>query len=559
MRKASDPITTWARRVQAGKVVAGPHVRAACARHLADLERQVQLGIVWKPQTARWAVAFFAHLMHTRGEWAGKPFVLEPWQAFIIGSLWGWRDATTGYRRFREAYVEVPRKNGKSSIAAGVALLLAFFDEEPGARVYCAATKRDQAKLVWDHAKEIAGRTPALAKRIHLGAHTLSIAAASQKLEPLGADTDVLDGLDVHGAIVDELHAHRTSAMVDILKTATVARRQPLVFYITTAGKERKTICGAFHDYALQVLTSADGLVGVEWFSFIACGDDKDDWRKESTWRKANPNYGVSVSAAALKKDAAKAEQIPVNQSAFRRLHLNEWLQPDNRAIGLQQWAAAGRADVTLDALAGRRCFAGLDLSARLDVTALVLVFDDPDGGIALLPYFFIPEDNIAARVQRDRGAPFDAWVADGLVEATPGNLIDYQAIRRKLVELGALVQVDTVATDPWNAAALGTDIRADGFDLVEVPQRMTTLSEPTKHLLALLESGKLRHPNHPCLDWMASNLALLIDARGNQMPDKGRSTGRIDGLVAAITALSRLMLAPTGESAYADHGLVTV
>lgn len=535
----------------------GAGVRNACARHLADLDRQAELGIVWKPQHARWAIAFFANLHHTRGRWAGQPFVLAPWQAFIVGSLFGWRTKSTGLRRFREAYVEIPRKNGKSTLAAGLALLLAFFDEEPGARVYCAATKRDQAKIVWEQAKEIAQRTPALARRLQPAAHMISNIAAGQRLEPLGADTDVLDGLDVHAAIVDEVHAHRTPAMVNVLKTATVARAQPLMFYITTAAKERSSICGAQHDYSEQVL---DGRAeGVDWFAFIAAADKGDDWRKRETWKKANPNYGVSVDPQALEQQAKRAESMPAYQSEFRRLHLNEWMQPDNRAVDAERWAGCGHV-ITLEDLRGRVAVAGLDLSARLDVTALTLVFADDDGGATVMPYFFIPDENIAARVTRDRGAPFDLWVKNGLVEATPGNLVDYAAVRRRLRELAQVVRIDLVATDPWNAAALGTDLRGDGFEVVEVPPQLRYMSEPTKHFLALLETGKLRHPKHPCLDWMAGNLALVINSDEQMKPDKGHSTGRIDGISALIVALSRVMLKPgEGDSAYADHGLVVV
>jgi phage terminase large subunit-like protein len=555
--KRGDPVTPWARRVVAGKVIAGPGVRAACQRHLDDLTRAAALGIVWKPAHARWAITFFSNLKHTRGEWAGRPLTLEPWQAFIVGSLWGWRMRDDGTRRFREAYIEVPRKNGKSTLASGIGLLLAFFDEEAGARVYAAATKKDQAKIVWEQAKEITQHTPALARRITPGAHALTIASTGQKFEPLGADTDVLDGLDVSGAIVDELHAHKTSAMVDVLRTATVSRRQSLIFYITTAAKERTGICGIQHDYAEAVL--AGRVEGVDWFAFIASADPGDDWRAESTWRKANPNFGVSVRPDRLKRDAARAAEMPALQSAFRRLHLNEWLQQDNRAVDEAVWRRCGQ-DYGIEALRGRVGVIGLDLAARIDVTAATFVALDEDDGITVWPLLFIPEDNIEKRVKRDRGAPFDVWVANGHVIATPGNLIDAAVVRRELVAFADVVHAPTLAMDPWQAATLGTDLRGDGFEVVEVPQRMPYLAEPTKHFLALLETGKLRHPNNPCLDWMAGNLALVIDAQGNMMPNKGRAAGRIDGISALITALSRLMVKPEGEeSAYADHGLVVL
>lgn len=558
-RRFADPVSKWAQTVVDGQVPTNALVKAAAERHLRDLERyRLKTALyVWAPAKAKWAIDFFAHLTHTRGEWAGQPFILSGWQAFIVGSLWGWRLRATGLRRFREAYVEIPRKNGKSTIAAGIALLLAFFDDEAGAQVYCAATKRDQAKIVWTQAKEIVLKSPALKRRLAAGARTIVRELDGQKLEPLGADVDVLDGLNVHGGIVDEIHAHRTSGMVDVLKTGALSRRQPLMFYITTAGRERATICWEQHAYSEKVL---NGLDAPDWFAFIACADEGDDWRKPATWQKANPNFGVSVNVAILEQQARRAEAMPLYQSAFRRLHLNEWLQPDNRAIDAGAWAACGRAGLLLEARRGEVCFAGLDLSARLDVTALTLVFRADDDIVTVFPYFFIPAENVAARVARDRGAPFDTWVADGLVEATPGQLIDYTAIRARLLALAEVVKIEAVALDPWNAAALGTDLTSDGHTVVEVPPFMRHLSEPTKNLLALIETTKLHHPANPCLDWMAGNLALRIDAQGNMMPDKGRSTGRIDGISALILALSRLMLnQPEEGSAYADHGLVVV
>jgi phage terminase large subunit-like protein len=509
----------------------------------------------WRPKRAKWAIEFFSNLHHTHGEWVGKPFVLEPWQAFVIGSLFGWY-RVDGTRRFRDGYVEIPRKNGKSSLAAGVALLLAFFDDEAAAEVYVAATKKDQAKIVWGQARDMVLRTPALRKRLSALVNIISVQATGQKLVPLGKDSDSMDGLNVHGGIMDELHAHPTGAVVDVVRTATVARRQPLMLYITTAGVARDTVCWTHHDYSVKV---ADGtLANDAWFGYIAAADPGDDWTADTTWRKANPNYGVSVKPEKLAEMCRKAQEIPAQQSAFRRLHLNEWLQADTRALAMTEWDRGGM-DWTWDYFAGRSCVVGLDLSTRVDLTALVFVFPDDDGGISVWPYFFVPGDNLAARVNRDR-VPVDVWVREGYVTATPGNITDYSFVYAKLLECAERVTVSAVAADPWNAAALSSRLLADGFPVVDVRQGMRFLSQPTKQFLALVNAGKVRHPRNPCLTWNAANLAVVTDAHENQMPDKAKSTGRIDGVAAIITALSRVLAAgedTPGQSAYDDHRLL--
>ncbi len=557
-KSGADPVTAWATRVVAGAVIAGPLVQAACRRHLGDRGTAKARGFRWSPARARWAIDFFANLVHTEGEWAGQPFVLMPWQAFIVGALFGWLRAD-GRRRFREAYIEVPRKNGKSTLAAGLALLLAFFDEEAAAQVYCAATKRDQAKIVWGLARDMVLRRPALGRRIEVRATGLSILGTGQKLEPLGKDADSMDGLNIHGAVLDELHAHKTPAVVDVVRTAIVARRQPLIFYITTAGAERESVCFAQHTYGEKVL--AGTLTDDAFFAFVAAPTPEADWRSERTWAEANPNLDISVKLEELRRLCEAAQAIPAHQTAFRRLHLNEWLQPDRRALDMGRWERGATPGLTLAALAGRPCVVGLDLATRIDMTALVLVFPDLDGGISVLPYYFIPADNLLARVQRDR-IPIDVWVREGLVTATPGNITDYSFVYGRLLELAEQVAITAVASDPWNAAALNSRLQADGFPVIEVRQGYKTLSEPTKQFQALVQAGKVRHPAHPCLTWNAGNLALLTDAQGNLMPDKARSTGRIDGISALITALTRVLDGPGQEpatSSYADHRLLII
>jgi phage terminase large subunit-like protein len=362
----ADPVTAFA-RATVRKKGAARLVKLACERHLRDLKRK---DVHFDAAKAQWVVEFFSHLRHSKGVKAGEPFILEPWQAFILGSLFGWRVSKGGPRRFRTAYVEVPRKNGKSTLSAGLALLLAFFDEEAGAEVYCAATKRDQARIVFEEAQRMVKASPSLRKRITSFVGNLHIAATAQKLQPLGADADSMDGLNIHAAIVDELHAHKTRAMVDVLETATGARAQPLVFYITTAGYDRHSVCWERHAYTERLL---DGTLEDDAsFGFISAADDSDDWRKPATWAKANPNLGVSVSLDDLERKVRRALEIPAEQNAFRRLHLNQWTEQEVRWLDVAAWDECGGTLGWLElreAMRGEVCYLGMDLASSLDVS----------------------------------------------------------------------------------------------------------------------------------------------------------------------------------------------
>ena len=350
-------------------------VRLACERHLEDLGSGASRGLRFDVQAAQHAIDFFGFLRHSKGEWAGQTFALAPWQAFVVGSLFGWQRAD-GLRRFRTAYCAVPRKNGKSTLSAGIALYLLVADGEQGAEIYSAATTRDQARIVFDEAKRMVGSSPALKRRVQVLINNLNVEASASRFMPLSSDASSMDGLNVHGAIIDELHAHKTRHVVDVLETATGARRQPLLFEITTAGYDRHSICFEHHDYAIKLLEGV--LQDDSWFAFIAAADENDDWTDPEVWRKANPSFGLSVKADDLARKAEKAIALPGAQNAFRRMHLNEWTEQAERWIDLAAWdACAGPVD--LEALRGRTCFGGLDLSTTTDVTALAWVFP-PEG-----------------------------------------------------------------------------------------------------------------------------------------------------------------------------------
>ena len=414
-----DPVTAYARAVTEGRVLANRLLRLACERHLEDLSSATARGLRFDSAAARHAIEFFGFLRHSKGEWAGQTFELAPWQAFVVGCLFGWQ-RSDGLRRFRTAYCAVPRKNGKSTLSAGIGLYLLVADGEQGAEVYSAATTRDQARIVFDEAKRMVASSPALKRRVGILINNLHVAASAARFMPLSSDASSMDGLNVHGAIIDELHAHRTRHVVDVLETATGARRQPLLFEITTAGYDRHSICFEHHDYSIKVLESV--LQDDSWFAFIAAADEGDDWTDPAVWRKANPNFGLSVKEDDLARKAEKAIALPGAQNAFRRMHLNEWTEQAERWIDMAAWDACD-APVDLELLRGRPCFGGLDLSTTTDVTALAWVFppDHDDDLWRVLSRYFVPAENLR-QARRARPCALRPVVRSGLHRGDRGQ-----------------------------------------------------------------------------------------------------------------------------------------
>ena len=550
-RDNRDAAFEYAVSVVDGKKTAGKLVKLACRRHLDDLEDGPKRGIRYSREAADHVIDFFKFLHHSKGEWAGTPIELEGWEEFSLRVLFGWR-RKDGLRRFRVAYEEVARKNGKSTLAAGIGLYLFFGDGEAGAEVYTAATKRDQARIVHGEAVRMVKASPMLSSRVAVYKDNLNIPNTASKFEPLGADEDTLDGLNVHGAIIDELHAHKTRNVYDVLDTATGARRQPLLFSITTAGFDRKSICWELHDYGSKVLR---GIVPDDsFFCFIACLDDGDDWRDEVNWPKANPNLGISVKLDDLRRKAEKAKEMPSAQNAFRRLHLNEWTEQSDRWIDISAWdKCCGAVDVT--ELEKEECFAGLDLSSTSDITALVLVFPSDDI-CKVVPFFWVPGENIKKRSDKD-GVPYTAWAAEGFIIPTEGNIVDYDAIRKFINDLDKKFNIREIAIDRWNATQLATQLTGDGFTIVPFGQGFASMSAPCKELEKMILSGKIAHGGNPVMRWMASNVAVKQDAAGNTKPDKSKSSEKIDGIVSLIMAVDRYVRAQAGEDfVYKTRGI---
>lgn len=506
------------------------------------------------------AVNFFERLLvHSKGEWAGQAFKLADWQRDdIIRPLFGWK-REDGTRRYRTAYIEVPRKNGKSTLGAGIGLFLLFADGEPGAEVYSAAADREQAAIVFDEAKAMVEASAPLAQRADVFKRAIVCPSSRSTYRVLSADAFTKHGLNAHGVLFDELHAQPNRELWDVLKTATGARRQPLVVAITTAGYDRQSICWEQHEYARQIL---EGVIEDDsFFAYIAAADQDDDWTDPGVWMKANPNLGVSVKLDYLENECRLARQTPAYQNTFRRLHLNQWTQQETRWLPLEAWDRCAEPPIDVKLLAGAPCYGGLDLASSSDIASLVLVFPPEPGEDEVyvwLPFFWIPQENMVERARKDR-VSYDAWVRDGLITATEGNVIDYGFIVRDIERLGEQFNIREIAFDRWGAFQVSQSLEGAGFTMVGFGQGFVSMSPPTKELLRLVLDGKLRHGGNPVLRWMADNMVVSTDPAGNVKPNKAKSREKIDGMVAGIMALDRAVRHAAAGSVYESRGIVTL
>jgi phage terminase large subunit-like protein len=489
---------------------------------------------------------------HHEGEWGGKPIKLEEWQKRdVIGPIFGWKRAD-GTRRFRTAYIEIPRKNGKSFLCSAFALYLLIADGEPGAQVYSSATKEEQAAIVWRGAMNMVKASPDLQRftEIH-GAKkktggTIFCERTGGFYRPLGADSTTLDGLNPHAQIIDELHEHKDRRVWSKLQTATGARRQPLTLAITTAGVFDQTALGwQQHKYAQDLLDGA--FADDSYFAFIAAADDEDEVFSVETQMRANPNFGVSAYASKIADAAKLAERSTDDYNDYLRYHLNRWTQQVTRWLSPERWAECDPTpeprEQREEALAGRECSAGLDLSSKLDLAALVLAFLGPDDVIDLLCRFWLPEERIAAEARKGRNH-YARWVEEGWITTTPGEVVDYGFIRAEINLLSKKYRIGEIAFDPWNAQQMATELgEQDGFEMVETRQGFASLSEPSKAFEARIVSRKLRHGGNPVLTWNVGNAVVRKDPAGNIKPDKEKATDKIDGVLAAIMACGRAVM----------------
>ncbi len=552
--KVASPVTTYAQDVVDGKIVAGKMVRQACKRHLDDLKRK---DIDFKPEDAQFALDFFNLLSLTEGEFAGKPFKLEPFQQFIVGSLFGWK-GSDGYRRFRTAYIELGKGNGKSPMAAGIGLLGLVADGEPGAEVYAAAVTRDQAKILFSDAEKMVEKSPSLSGIIESTVNNLSHGASQSFFRAISAEARGLDGKRVHMALIDEVHEHPTPIVVDKMRAGTKNRRQALIFEITNSGYDRNSVCYDHHRFSEQILEGS--VKNDEWFAYVAQIDEGDSWTDEKVWPKANPGLDTILPRKYLREQVAEAIGMPSKQNIVLRLNFCVWTEQATRWLDMDQWDLCADK-INAAALAGKRkCWAGVDLSATTDLSALALVFEPDDQDIVdVLMYYWVPEERMRERAQRDR-VPYDRWVREGFIEMTEGNVVDYDAIRERVNGLRDFgYNIAEVAMDPWNATQTSTQLQGDGFEVAAIRQGFASLTAPSKELERRVAEKSFRHGGNPVLRWNASNVAVAQDPAGNIKPDKARSTERIDGIAAIVNGLARMLFRENTNSVYEERGVLSI
>ena len=510
---------------------------------------------------ADYAVMFIESLCHTKGTWAGKPFELIDWQEQIIRDLFGVLKPN-GYRQFNTAYIEIPKKQGKSELAAAVALLLLCGDGEERAEVYGCAADRNQAKIVFDVAVDMVRFCPALSKRVKIleSQKKITYLPTNSSYQVLSADVANKHGFNTHGVIFDELHTQPNRKLFDVmLQGSGDARMQPLYFLITTAGNDTNSICYEVHQKAIDI---AEGRkVDPTFYSVIYGAAEDEDWTDPKVWKKANPSLGITVGIDKVKAACESAQQNPGEENAFRQLRLNQWVKQSVRWMPMDKWDACA-FPVSEDDLEGRICYGGLDLSSTTDITAFVLVFPplDEEDKYYILPYFWIPEETLDLRVRRDH-VPYDLWERQGTLMTTEGNVVHYGYIEKFIERLGERFNIREIAFDRWGAVQMVQNLEGLGFTVVPFGQGFKDMSPPTKELMKLVLEEKIAHGGHPVLRWMMDNIFIRTDPAGNIKADKEKSTEKIDGAIATIMGLDRAIRCgnDTGASVYDSRGLLFI
>lgn len=518
-------------------------------------------GSNYNKASADYAVMFIENLCHTKGTWAGKPFELIDWQEQIIRDLFGTLKPN-GYRQFNTAYIEIPKKQGKSELAAAVTLLLTCGDGEERAEVYGCAADRQQAAIVFDVAADMLRMCPALSKRVKILASQkrLIYTPTNSFYQVLSAEAYSKHGFNIHGVVFDELHTQPNRKLFDVMtKGSGDARMQPLYFLITTAGTDTHSICYETHQKAKDIIEGRK--IDPTFYPVIYGADESDDWTDPKVWKKANPSLDITVGIDKVKAACESAKQNPGEENAFRQLRLNQWVKQAVRWMPMEKWDNCAFA-VDEDELEGRVCYGGLDLSSTTDITAFVLAFpplDDEDKYI-ILPYFWIPEDNLTLRVNRDH-VPYDVWERQGYLQTTEGNVVHYGFIEKFIEKLGERFNIREIAFDRWGAVQMVQNLEGMGFTVVPFGQGFKDMSPPTKELMKLVLEQKIAHGGHPVLRWNMDNIYIRTDPAGNIKADKEKSTEKIDGAVATIMALDRAIRCGNdhGASVYDDRGILFI
>lgn len=533
-----------------GKILAGPWVRAACQRHLDDLEKGERRGLSWDREKALHAINFFpTTLCLAEGKHAGRPFELESSQKFIVGSLFGWI-GKDGFRRFRTAYIEEGKGNGKTPLAAGIGIYGLVADREMAAEIYAAAVTRDQAGILFRDACLMVEASPELARRIDKTAHNLAFLTTQSFFRPVSSEGRSLDGKRVHIALIDEIHEHKTPIVVEKMRAGTKGRRQALIFEITNSGFDRETICYYHHEYSIKVVTQMT--MNDSWFAYICALDEGDDWRDQKVWLKSNPLLGVSVTKKYLEEQVREAEGMPAKQGVVKRLNFCIWTEGQTQWIRPEVWKKNG-LQVDSAAIGRRAGYAALDLSSKNDLSSLTLIFPDSEGYFDILQYFWLPADGLGERELRD-GVPYLAWKDSGFLTVTPGATVDYAWIAHQLVELSSDYNILALAFDRWgmnllrrylDEASLRYFVKEkeedQGIGIAFIPhgQGFKDMSPAVTALEDALLEGKIRHGMNPVLTWNAANAELMQDPAGNRKIVKPRDPSkRVDGIVSLAMAM---------------------
>lgn len=548
------PAEIYAEQVMTGEIIVCEYVQLAVKRYYDDLANALDRGWGFDRKAAMRVIRFIENLKHTKGEWAGQKFRLEPWQQFILWNIFGWKLAD-GTRRFRYAYIEIARKNGKTALSAGIGLYMLFADGEARAEVYSAATVKDQAKICFSDAVEIVRKTD-LKNYLTPFRNSITYEARGGQFKPLSSDYGTHDGLNPSCGIIDEFHAHKDSGMFDVIKSAFGARRQPLMFIITTAGFNKSGACYAYRENVIKVLRGVnrdDSLFGI-----VYTQDKPEEWDNPKMWVKSNPNLGVSLSVDYLADQVQDAKNRPEAVRNVKTKNVNMWVDAEKTWILDEAWMkCAGQGSI--DRLRGCPCWGGLDLSNVSDITAHVLLFNEDDM-FQLVPHFWIPEEKMQEKIRKEN-INYDLWVREGYVTVTPGNIVDYDFVKADILRYTADYDLQTTAFDRWNSSQTILDLMEEGMKFTPFGQGYGSMAAPTKEFEKLVLARKIEHFGNPVLRWMMASTVVMTDPAGNIKPDKSKSSQKIDGIVAVIMALGEWMTAKAAEDndPYSKRGLRTL
>ena len=553
----SDIALEYCQEVIDGNIMASRWVVLACKRHISELKKQKKAEFLYKydESKARKVCRFVELQYHTKGKWAQQKqkINLEPWQVFFLCSVFGWVQKKNNLRRYMEALLLVPRKNGKSALAAAIGLYMLMADDEYGAEIYSGATSEKQALEVFTPAKIMARSNPDMLEAIgvQVNASNICIMKNGSKFEPIIGNPG--DGSSPSCAIIDEVHEHKASTQIDTMLTGMGARDQPLMLYITTAGDNLAGPCYAMQMEAQKMLEgSAEN--NPRYFALIFGIDPDDEWDDIRTLRKANPNYGVSVSEDFLLAQLATAKANARKQSSFKTKHLNVWVGAMDAFFNMDRWKQSADIAMDMDDLKGEPCYIGLDLASRVDIAAVEILFPRSDGGYIRFGLYYLPE----AAVRNGACEHYQAWKDDGILTITDGEMIDFAVIRDDILDLCREFDVRELCFDPFQATMLITELMQLGIPCVEVRATVNNFSEPMKTLDGLIREKKIVHDGDPCMNWMMSNVVARVDAKDNVYPRKDRAENKIDGPVALIMAIGRCIIGEDNSLDDAINGMIS-